>query len=427
MSILDRIFNRQLTPEQQQDALDNRMLEALNADDPDQFNDELKAALDAGANPNLELGFVVAGTHFPLHEAKTAEHSRLLIEHGADVHAIDGALTTPLHGARSAEQAEVLLAAGADPNARDWRERTPLHNTSEPGVVEVLLDHGAYQFARDSDGVRADQRYLQQWEAEEKERRDEFVQSMGGREWLDQMSARFPVHTRSIEEEETAVIPEQARLNERAQLTYDLVEALEHPHPEKQNDVVRDLLARGSDPNDTRGVMALHSAQTAEHTQMLLDAGADVSVMDYDERTALHVVQDPRQVELLINHGADPTAKDLAGNSPLHTARSTEVAKAMLDQGLDPSSVNDRGQRADENPMVMEARGRELGQQMDQSYADAHQPRTRYLTDDDRAALRMDANPSARDVYARLDAMNERTNGPEVKAEVPDAPKRRRL
>ena len=91
------------------------------------------------------------------------ETTRLLVEHGADVHAVSTTFgnVTPLHSAAaggSAEIVHVLLAAGADANARQNGGFTALHAAAQNGdaaMVRDLLDHGAAVDPRTEDGRTA--------------------------------------------------------------------------------------------------------------------------------------------------------------------------------------------------------------------------------------------------------------------------------
>ncbi|TMK34465.1 MAG: ankyrin repeat domain-containing protein [Actinobacteria bacterium] len=92
-----------------------------------------------------------------------------------------------------------------------------------------------------------------------------------------------------------------------------------------QDDAVRLLLARGTDP-DARGMgwmtgTPLNSAASARHAatvDLLLEAGADPDAVQRGGWTPLHSAAhngDPRTVELLLAHGADPAAIDDEGRS----------------------------------------------------------------------------------------------------------------
>jgi ankyrin repeat protein len=79
------------------------------------------------------------------------ETAWLLIDHGADVHAVSPTFgnVTPLHSAAAGGSAEIvhmLLAAGSDPNARQNGGFTALHAAAQNGdaaMARDLLDHGA--------------------------------------------------------------------------------------------------------------------------------------------------------------------------------------------------------------------------------------------------------------------------------------------
>ena len=79
------------------------------------------------------------------------ETARLLLDHGADVHAVSPTFgnVTPLHSAAaggSAEIVQLLLAAGADANARQNGGFTALQAAAQSGdaaIARDLLDHGA--------------------------------------------------------------------------------------------------------------------------------------------------------------------------------------------------------------------------------------------------------------------------------------------
>ena len=79
------------------------------------------------------------------------ETARLLVDHGADLHAVSPTFggVTPLHSAAAGGSAEIvhmLLAAGADASARQSLGFTALHAAAQNGdaaMARDLLDHGA--------------------------------------------------------------------------------------------------------------------------------------------------------------------------------------------------------------------------------------------------------------------------------------------
>ena len=86
---------------------------------------------------------------------------RLLLQHGADVTALDDTHSTPLHLASSkgsAETVELLIQHGAFVNAQNEFRSTPLHLAASSllalkgTIVRLLLKHGADIDAVDSKG-----------------------------------------------------------------------------------------------------------------------------------------------------------------------------------------------------------------------------------------------------------------------------------
>jgi ankyrin repeat protein len=138
---IDKDFEEQAV--NQNDA--NRSLfQAINAGNVD----AMRAALDAGADPNAEDGLgetrlMVAARH------RDAEMVRLLLDRGADVNARNIGGSTALTyaaGGPDAEMVRLLLDAGADVNARGCEGGTALlaaTRACSPSLMRLLLDRGA--------------------------------------------------------------------------------------------------------------------------------------------------------------------------------------------------------------------------------------------------------------------------------------------
>jgi ankyrin repeat protein len=82
----------------------------------------------------------------PLHCAGDEQKARLLISHGANVHAVYNEGKTPLHFARAIGIAKALIECGADARAVDnsGRSTFDLLYIVEHGAVETEYDSGSY-------------------------------------------------------------------------------------------------------------------------------------------------------------------------------------------------------------------------------------------------------------------------------------------
>ncbi len=78
----------------------------------------------------------------PLHVAASAQIAQSLINHGADVNALDKFKWTPLHSAVKGEVAELLIKNGSDIKARNDRKRLPIHTASCGEVALALIKSG---------------------------------------------------------------------------------------------------------------------------------------------------------------------------------------------------------------------------------------------------------------------------------------------
>ena len=94
----------------------------------------------------------------PLHMAANFGHyavTSILLNHGANVAAIDFDQETPLHlAARTGHSSivSILISHGANTSANDINQRTPLHlaaKCGETAVVRTLVDQGANTAAKD--------------------------------------------------------------------------------------------------------------------------------------------------------------------------------------------------------------------------------------------------------------------------------------
>ncbi|HLK59267.1 MAG TPA: ankyrin repeat domain-containing protein [Chthonomonadaceae bacterium] len=104
----------------------------------------VRVLLEHGANPNRKDGS--GGTALRYADAECA---KLLIQNGADIHAIDDNGQTPLCALCMLgldESAQMLIRQGADVNVKDKNGNTPLILASRKcrlDTVKMLLEHGA--------------------------------------------------------------------------------------------------------------------------------------------------------------------------------------------------------------------------------------------------------------------------------------------
>jgi F-type H+-transporting ATPase subunit beta len=100
------------------------------------------------------------------------------------------------------------------------------------------------------------------------------------------------------------------------------------------------------------GITALHWAASTGNqplAALLLEAGADVNILDHNGGTPLHRAVHMGQTELvpwLLENGADPAIKSNHQQTALHTAvirNRPEIVKLLLDYGSDAASPDSQG------------------------------------------------------------------------------------
>jgi ankyrin repeat protein len=194
------------------------------------------------------------GHRTSLHKASENGHVdivRLLIEHGADIHARDQYQLTPLHRAENAETAQLLIKHGADVHARDQNQSTPLHLAQEAETAQVLIKHGADVHARDQ-------------------------------------SQSMPLHLAQEAETAQVLIKHGADVHARDQSQSTPL------HRARRAETAQVLIKHGADVHarDQSQSTPLHLAQRAETAQVLIKHGADVHARDQSQSTPLHLCVD---------------------------------------------------------------------------------------------------------------------------------------
>ena len=284
----------------------------------------------------------------PLHFASHMGHvdvARFLLEHGADVTALNMFRGTPLHLASErgrVEVADLLIERGADVSADKEELETPLHLASQNGHVEVvrlLVERGA----------------------------DVTLENKIG--WTPLHKASDTGHV----EVATLLIECGADVTGKV---YDCVYTpLDLASCNGYVELAGVLIDRGADMTAQEGCRTpLHLASLYGQMQvagMLIERGSDVTAQDEDGKTPLHLASrrpnfcdlplaplrpTPKRyakvARVLLERGADVTVRDKNGMTPLQVALSdegcAEVAQFILlflqhraDSGSGPVFTNE--------------------------------------------------------------------------------------
>ncbi len=194
----------------------------------------------------------------PLHIASNAEITQILIDNGADIHAMsDGG--TPLHTADNAEVAKVLIKSGADVNARNYYSGfTPLYvalRNGEINIAELLIKNGADVNATEDHGIT-------------------------------------PLHvaiSRDMRGMIELLLANGANMNMNSGVDGDT--PFHYAISKGQKDIIEILINNGADVEirDAYEQTPIYYSGNVEITQLLLDHGADVNAKNSDGRTPLDI------------------------------------------------------------------------------------------------------------------------------------------
>ena len=243
-----------------------------------------------------------------------------LIKKGVDVNAENTYNETALFEAirgKNKEIAEILIKHGADVNVSSLAEDTPLSTAvrAHPEIVNALLDEGANINEPNSDGVTPVLEAVR--------------------------SNNLDLVKRMIDRGANIRATDEAGSNALHYITED--------NPE----LAKFLIEKGLHM-DARGdfgetpLMHAMIAGAPKVARMLVENGADVTIVDNRLRTPLHLanMMDVEMMRLLIENGADVNAKDSKGNTPLFYLpykASEKYVDLLLAHGADINAKNYKG------------------------------------------------------------------------------------
>jgi ankyrin repeat protein len=304
--------------------------------------------------------------HTPLTDALRSAHPKAateLILQGADIHICEPQeKRTPLMLAasmRSAQLTALLLDKGSDVEARDFLRRTPLMHAARSGspeIVEMLLNAGANIRAMDKDGN--DAFYWGSYTSPDVSmlllRRSSLSPKKATKALL---KAAHAGHTQVIEE----------LLSKRASIQPAEPggeSALHNAVLQKSSHALRILLQHPSAEVGYRCGKRLRTALITaaiigdvHKARMLLETGADLTIVDADGKTAIHHAAANARLDvirLFKEVGADLFAPAPGGRTLLHLTiydtesfakdeARTETMRWLLHQGLDPDTGDNSG------------------------------------------------------------------------------------
>ena len=273
--------------------------------------DVIKYLIDNGIKPSTADNYGETPLHLAIyrgysHNYKISpfSHQKILLEHGADVHAKAGRdRRTPLHHAAShnpdLDTLKILIEFGSDIHAKDSEGRTPLHMAAmqnpNPEIIQYLIAQGADVNAAADLGMK-------------------------------------PIH--------------YAVGNRNDEILKILVE-----HGADAHAVVV------SEHYSFKGKTVLHYAagrnSGVDHLKFLLDLGLDVNAKDAYNKMPIHIAASHSfrvdVMELLVEHGADVNAKSQGNLTPLHFVaanhKKSDVVEFLIEQGADVNAVTSNGKR----------------------------------------------------------------------------------
>ncbi|KAK4144967.1 ankyrin repeat-containing domain protein [Dichotomopilus funicola] len=303
--------------------------------------------------------------HTPLYGAAWENHVdavRVLLDFGADLHAMNENKWTALHvAAFNGHPATVslLLSRGASVHTRSTTGRSPLGSTAQEGHVEVLrllLQHGAVASQTDNDGetplyTAANSGDHPDAVALLLQYRPDLINTPTNNGWTPLAAAAFKGHIGVVRALLAPSNNPRADIHARTKFGRTALEAAAH---EGHTAIIPILLAHGANPNaiDNDGDIALNSAASNGHADIVscllttrtAYAPININHTNNAKSTPLHAAASKGHlsvVQLLLNHSATVATRIPSGFTPLHSAcvnGHAAVVSLLLRRGADPTS-----------------------------------------------------------------------------------------
>lgn len=312
--------------------------------------------LEQGINVDFRSGY---NQQTALHMAGNTAVVDLLLEHGADVNAVDNHGDSPLHVARELEIVTLLLDKGAEVDSLGGNNESLLRSAvvaRDQDLVLLLLNRGA-DLGPHIDSPRT----LSLYNKAIKDGNYELVNALmdsGVKTHISQSEYRcyrsdndieFAFYPPLLIAIESGLIGMVELLLDRgagvnslyknedrySSNTSPLYASVEAGHVE----IIDLLLQRGADISfrDNNGLTLLHIAPNIQVAALLVERGLDVNVIDgIKEMTPLHIASQKGNLELMgffLDQGADVNASCNRHVSMLHTTRNIEVAALLISRG----------------------------------------------------------------------------------------------
>ena len=318
----------------------------------------MKVLMKAGADPNIPDQDGDTTLHNAIHTRDSIKTFQALIDHGANIDAVNNASMTPLVLASLDKQMDTikfLLHAGADSSIPDKDGDTILHlgihKRWSKEKLQVLVDHGAHLNGINKKGhtplvLACIDRQIDTLQLLLNAGADSSIPDADG-----DTVAHYAIYKDWSKESLQALVDCGICLNcvnKKGQTALVLACC------DRQTDSVKVLLEAGADPNiaDADGDNALHNAIykkcSKEIVQVLADCVTHIDALNNEQQSALMIAcgkENIDAVQVLLSARADPHLVDKAKNNCLHIAvnkGNLQIVHAILSGHIDVNAQNNQ-------------------------------------------------------------------------------------